>query len=155
MNKIAESLYVIGGLCIVGGIVLGVANYEVVIYQENGIYGTESVTEASWVNLLIYVLAGLVAGVIMFGFGEVIRILDDKRKIATESYKEILSIKQHIVGSEENHNVHRTQDNSLEDKTETFDDIQYPSSYSNQDTDNSDTKKGLSGLIDEAVNGKK
>ncbi|MDY7044019.1 MAG: hypothetical protein ACQEWU_05315 [Bacillota bacterium] len=157
MNKIAISLYVVGVFAIIAGVILGLQDSATVVTSENILGEIEYEETITWTIFWAYTIGGIISGIMMFGFGEIIRILDEKKEMESKSYEELMNIKQYLVGSEEKHNVHRTQDNSLEDKTETFDDIQYPSSYSNQDTDNSDTKKGkgLSGLIDEAVNGKK
>ena len=95
MNRIAELLFIIGWLTIAGGIVLGIANYETVVGYESSefsIYDGEPITETSWENAAIYILAGLIWGIMIFGFAEIIRILDDKRNLAKQSLQELVNL---------------------------------------------------------------
>ncbi|WP_200416271.1 hypothetical protein [Virgibacillus salexigens] len=159
MNKIAESLYIIGGLCIIGGIILGVANYETVVgYQESefGVLDPEPITETSWLNVLIYVMAGLISGVIMFGFGEIVRILDDKRSIERDSHKELLAIKQYLIKDNllEGNDITNSINDQVKDEPI---EVNYPSSFTSEDepSDFDKERKGLSGFIDKTLNGKR
>ncbi|MDY7222097.1 hypothetical protein [Halalkalibacterium halodurans] len=71
MNDVAKALYVIGWLTIIGGLVLGFANREIEV--EGLVY---SHTETSWAIFFIYFVGGIISGVIMFGFAEIVNLLD-------------------------------------------------------------------------------
>lgn len=87
MNKIAKSLYVIGVLCIFGGIMLGFMNYESLTLIENTLGDLEQVSQVSWSTFLAYAGAGLVSGFMMFGFGEIIYLLDKGNRLKEEELK--------------------------------------------------------------------
>jgi phosphotransferase system glucose/maltose/N-acetylglucosamine-specific IIC component len=82
MNTIAVWLYITGVLAIIGGIILGFQNYEVVIGYEESILSSidpEPIIEKSWPVFWVYTLTGVVSGILLFGFAEIINILDDIR----------------------------------------------------------------------------
>lgn len=90
LNKIAKTLFIIGWLCIISGTVLAFSNNEVTTFSSNLIPNTEK----TWPLFLMYLLAGIITGILMFGFAEIINILDNKRGIEQET----LGALNHIQG---------------------------------------------------------
>lgn len=76
MNTIARLLFTIGWVCIVAGFVLGFTNYQTVIPEVDAIGGIEYVEQESIATFAYYALIGIVAGIMMFGFAEIINLLD-------------------------------------------------------------------------------
>ncbi|GGJ50826.1 hypothetical protein [Virgibacillus salexigens] len=99
MNKIAIALYVVGFIAIIGGVVLGVQGTETLVPKENVIGEIEYELENSWSQSTFwaYVIGGIISGIMMFGFGEIIRILDEKKETETKSYNELITIKQYLT----------------------------------------------------------
>ncbi|MFB4473328.1 hypothetical protein ACDI16_10305 [Oceanobacillus caeni] len=71
-NLVSKTLFYLGILEIVAGLVTGIAmgNTEAL-----GLYG--SYTEFSWTIFLICFFSGFIAGLIIIGFSEIIRLLQD------------------------------------------------------------------------------
>ena len=70
MNKIALALNIIGGLAILGGIIIGFATYKIPLE------GYTYLTEEDYGVLFTWIGAGLISGIMMFGFAEIINLLD-------------------------------------------------------------------------------
>ncbi|WP_188453816.1 hypothetical protein [Virgibacillus oceani] len=86
MNRIAGPLFIIGWFCIASGIILGIVNLDQVVgYEENYLGETEEITETSWVSFVNFVVAGVITGCIMFGFAEIVNLLDRGNKLKEES----------------------------------------------------------------------
>ena len=80
MNKIAIALNVIGVLAIIGGIIIGFATYSMPL---EGYY---TLTEEDYSVLFTWIGAGLISGIMMFGFAEIINLLDKiKNKLGNET----------------------------------------------------------------------
>ena len=76
MNGIAVPLFAVGWLCVLGGLVLGFQNYEIAVGLEETIIGTtEELTDKSFGRFFMYVMAGVISGLIMFGFAEILNLL--------------------------------------------------------------------------------
>ncbi|MED4124044.1 hypothetical protein P4641_08650 [Halalkalibacterium halodurans] len=88
MNDVAKALYVIGWLTIIGGLVLGFANREV---EVEGLVYTH--TETSWLIFFAYFIGGIIWGVIMFGFAEIVNLLD---RIRHESDEKLEAIRREL-----------------------------------------------------------
>ncbi|RDW18059.1 hypothetical protein CWR48_10670 [Oceanobacillus arenosus] len=73
MNKIAISLYVIGVLAIIGGIVNGFVAYQIPLD------GYQYLTEKDYTVLITWIAAGVISGIMMFGFAEIIKLLSEKK----------------------------------------------------------------------------
>lgn len=71
-NSIARLLFVLGILEIIAGFIAGIVFGRGEAY---GLYG--SYYEFSWSLFFIIFLSSLIAGLIVIGFGEVIRLLQD------------------------------------------------------------------------------
>lgn len=69
MNKVAVALYVIGALAIIGGVFVGLGAYEVPM---EGYY---TLTEKNYTVLFTWIGAGVISGVMFFGFAEIINLL--------------------------------------------------------------------------------
>lgn len=69
MNKVAVALYVIGALAIIGGVFMGLSTYEVPM---EGYY---TLTEKDYTVLFTWIGAGVISGVMFFGFAEIINLL--------------------------------------------------------------------------------
>ena len=74
MNKIALALNIIGGLAILGGIIIGFATYS------TPLEGYTYLTEEDYSVLFTWIGAGLISGIMMFGFAEIINLLDKIKK---------------------------------------------------------------------------
>ncbi|MCT1575721.1 hypothetical protein M3E13_05455 [Oceanobacillus kimchii] len=92
MNKIAIVLFVVGGLAILGGIVIGFTAYE------TPQPGYEFITDKNYTILFAWIGGGLISGIMMFGFAEIIRLLDVQketlRKMVGDNHQEIASQKE-------------------------------------------------------------
>lgn len=74
---IAKALIVVGWLAILGGVILGFQNYEVVAgVEENILGGLDEVTDKSFGRFFMYAIAGTISGLMMFGFAEILNLLD-------------------------------------------------------------------------------
>lgn len=159
MNRIAEFLFIIGWLTIAGGIVLGIANYETVVGYETGefsIYDEEPITDTSWETAAIYILAGLIWGIMIFGFAEIIRILDDKRSLAKKSLNELVNINSKLNGDASVENNSKFLETKQISKGNDSNNESNAVDYSPlQSKESAKTDRGLKGIIDEAVNGNK
>jgi hypothetical protein len=77
MNKIAKALFIIGWVCIASGIILAFTNYQTVVgYEESIILDPEPIVEKSFIVLISYVIGGVILGIMMFGFAEIVKLLD-------------------------------------------------------------------------------
>ncbi|UFU00378.1 hypothetical protein KO561_05375 [Radiobacillus kanasensis] len=65
---------------------MGFSNYEIVVGYEDDILGTGSdpITEKSWTAFFTYFGYGVISGLFMFGFGEVIYLLNKIRETSEE-----------------------------------------------------------------------
>ncbi|OEH54005.1 hypothetical protein AQ616_09460 [Oceanobacillus sp. E9] len=92
MNKIATTLFVVGGLAILGGIVLGFISYE------TPLAGYDYLTEKNYTVLFTWIGAGIISGIMMFGFAEIIRLLqvqkDTLMKLTGDNHQEVASQKE-------------------------------------------------------------
>lgn len=70
MNKIAIALRVIGVLAVFGGIINGVATYQ------TPLEGYTHLKEEDYSVLITWIAAGIISGIMMFGFAEIINLLD-------------------------------------------------------------------------------
>lgn len=88
MNRIAAPLYVIGWLTIACGMYLGYFNMETMVPETDMFGDTTMVEGKSWTIFFMYLFAGLISGIVMFGFAEIIKLLDDgnaiKKRIEAE-----------------------------------------------------------------------
>lgn len=75
MNKVAVALYVIGALAIIGGVFVGLSTYEVPL---EGYY---TLTEKNYSVLFTWIGAGVISGVMFFGFAEIINLLSKQVEI--------------------------------------------------------------------------
>lgn len=82
INKVAKALKVVGWLVIVGGVILGFANW-----MPYGIFD-----ESSIFILITYATSGAITGVMVFGFAEIIIILDDSREYQKEQLDKLRDI---------------------------------------------------------------
>jgi hypothetical protein len=73
MNKIAMSLNVVGFACIAGGFIIGFSTYQ------TPLEGFTLLKEENYGILFAWIGSGLVSGIMMFGFAEVVNILHDIR----------------------------------------------------------------------------
>lgn len=91
MSKISKTLYVIGVLAIVGGIVIGFTSYDVVVGYEEDVFGigTDPVTEKNVSVLFTWIGAGLISGVMMFGFAEIVNQLVKQTEYQKKMYDEM------------------------------------------------------------------
>jgi hypothetical protein len=70
MNKVAQTIRVIGILALVGGFLIGFLTFE------QPVPGYTHLTEADWSVFWTWSLYGAFACIIMFGFSEIINLLD-------------------------------------------------------------------------------
>ncbi|MCM3739252.1 hypothetical protein M3210_03105 [Oceanobacillus luteolus] len=79
MNKVALALNVVGALAILGGIIVGFSSYQ------EPLPGYTYITEENYSVLFTWIGVGLISGIMMFGFAEIINLLD---KIKMGIYKD-------------------------------------------------------------------
>nr|WP_217588714.1 hypothetical protein [Lentibacillus saliphilus] len=77
MNKVAIALNTVGALSIVGGFIVGLNLYKIPM---DGMYSSEE----NYAVLLTWIAAGFISGIIMFGFAEIVNLLDEKKHVAEE-----------------------------------------------------------------------
>ena len=75
MNRIAIPLFAIGWLCIAGGLILGFTNIETMVPETDVLGDTVMVEGASWTIFFSYLFAGIITGCMMFGFAEILNLL--------------------------------------------------------------------------------
>ncbi|WP_440894958.1 hypothetical protein ACS127_10315 [Amphibacillus sp. Q70] len=66
MNKIARALYVVGWLAIAGGLFLAIEAWG----------STLVIDPTPWFGIIYHIGSGAVVGVVIFGFAEIINLLD-------------------------------------------------------------------------------
>ncbi|WP_164219413.1 hypothetical protein [Virgibacillus sp. YIM 98842] len=88
MNFIATLLYTIGWVCIASGIILGYFNH---------LPNVPGMEEASFVTFVTHVFVGVVSGILMFGFAEIVKLLDEQKRIQKEVLREISNMKQGLI----------------------------------------------------------
>lgn len=79
MNTIARALFIIGWITIASGIILAFTNFQVVVGYEEPLTSfsePEPIVEESFTVFISYIVAGLVVGIMMLGFGEIVNLLD-------------------------------------------------------------------------------
>ena len=83
MNKVAQAIRIIGILALVGGFLIGFLTFEQPV--EGSLYKTE----ADWSVFWTWTLYGAFACAIMFGFSEIINLLDKQVKVQQNIYNEL------------------------------------------------------------------
>lgn len=76
MNHIAAWLFGIGWITIIGGIVLGFSNMGTMVPETDMFGDTTMVEGQSWTIFFMYFFAGIISGLMMFGFAEIVNLLD-------------------------------------------------------------------------------
>jgi|SRR5690625_1022951 len=79
MNKIAKALFIIGWVAIASGIILAFTNYQTVVGYEEAVSAfadPEPIVEESFIVFISYIIAGVIVGIMMFGFAEIVKLLD-------------------------------------------------------------------------------
>ena len=90
INKVAKAVRVVGWLVVVGGVILGFANWTPYgIFDESSIF-----------ILITYATSGAVTGVMVFGFAEIITILDDSREYQREQLNKLRDINHKLSNKE-------------------------------------------------------
>lgn len=117
MNKIALPLYIIGWITIVGGLFLGFSNMNTMVPETDMFGDTTMVEGVSWTTFFIYFFAGLISGIMMFGFAEIVNLLDKSNRT------------QERIEAQMKHKVKLEKDPIIE-KTPVKED---PSKYSSED----------------------
>lgn len=66
MNRISIAIYVVGWLAIVGGLVLALE-----------VWGSTLVIDPiPWLDIIYHIGSGVIVGIVIFGFAEIINLLD-------------------------------------------------------------------------------
>ncbi|MFD2628766.1 hypothetical protein [Oceanobacillus kapialis] len=99
---LVKTINTIGVLCIIGGVVLGFQNYEVVTFDENILGEYQEVTEESFLVWLLYALAGLFTGIIIIGFGRIIELLEVSKDVQVDTKYMVEDLKKNVISMKEN-----------------------------------------------------
>ena len=84
MNRIAIPLFVIGWLCVAGGLILGFTNIEIMVPEKDVFGDTVMVEGESWTIFFSYLFAGIITGCMMFGFAEILNLLQKANDFKTD-----------------------------------------------------------------------